>query len=272
MSKRTRLKLILVMQLSAPNLFIAPYLAQRYGLEQAFMLAVVTELVGAWNGQVVVEEQRLYGRALCFTRQHQGQLLSQLSAIGLLQVAPAGNGMVRIELQLELTQDSKTEPFIVLEESQAIDNPVASERPSMAGFGGWRRDAGDGDELSRLFAAKEAQHQHLCHMDIEWKPSVNIVKVLAQQHQISEAFVLGIKDEFVVYYMDKGRRETPGGWDQKFLKWVKKEQIQQQTAQARAQRQTQQQTNPSNEEARYAAKQRRRNITAKVLDINNTDW
>ena len=276
MFKRTRLKLILVMQLLAPTLPIAPYLAQRYGLEQAFMLAVVTELVGAWSGQVVVEEQRLYGRALCFTRQHQGQLLSQLSAIGVLQVAPAGNGMVRIELQLELTQnlepEIETEPFKALDESHAIDNPVASERPSMAGFGGWRRDAGDGDELSRLFAAKEAQHQHLCHMDIEWKPSVNIVKVLAQQHQISEAFVLGIKDEFVVYYMDKGRRETPGGWDQKFLKWVKKEQIQQQTAQARAQRQTQQQTNPSNEEARYAAKQRRRNITAKVLDINNTDW
>jgi len=244
------------MQLSAATLPIAPYLAQRYGLEQAFMLAVVTELVGAWSGQVVVEEQRLYGRALCFTRQHQGQLLSQLSAIGLLQVAPAGNGMVRIELQLELTQnlEPETEPLKALDESQAIDNPVASERPSMAGFGGWRRDAGDGDELSRLFAAKEAQHQHLCHMDIEWKPSVNIVKVLAQQHQISEAFVLGIKDEFVVYYM------------------VKKEQIQQQTAQARAQRQTQQQTNPSNEEARYAAKQRRRNITANVLDINNTDW
>ena len=254
------------MQLSAPNLSIAPHLAQRYGLEQAVMLAVVTELVGAWSGQVVVEEQRLYGRALCLTRQHQGQLLSQLSAIGLLQVAPAGNGMVRIELQLEPEQSMVPDP------PQAMIDPVASERASMGGFGGWRRDAGEGDELSRLFAAKEAQHQHLCHMDIEWEPSVNIVRVLAQQHQISEAFVLGIKDEFVVYYMDKGRRETPGGWDQKFLKWVKKEQVQQQTAQARAQRQTQQQTNPSNEEARYAAQQRRRNITAKVLDINNTDW
>ncbi|MBT4998602.1 MAG: hypothetical protein HOM92_08360, partial [Oceanospirillaceae bacterium] len=97
------------MQLLAPTLPIAPYLAQRYGLEQALMLAVVTELVGAWSGQVVVEEQRLYGRALCFTRQHQGQLLSQLSAIGLLQVAPAGNGMVRIELQLELTQNLEPE-------------------------------------------------------------------------------------------------------------------------------------------------------------------
>ncbi len=266
------------MPISAPNLPISPYLAQCYGLEQAVMLAVVTELIGALKGQVVVEEQRLYGRALCLTRQHQGQLLSQLSSIGLLQVAPAGEGMVRIELKLETAQpvslgqaqgQAGIEPMI---SPELVLSSVVSQGASMGGFGGWRRDAGEGDELSRLFAAKEAQHQHMCHMDLDWKLSANIIKVLAQQHQISEAFALGIKDEFVVYYMDKGRRETPGGWDQKFLKWVKKEQVHQQTAHTRAQRQTQQQTNSSNEEARYAAKQRRRNITANVLDINNTDW
>jgi len=260
------------MPVTAPNLSIAPHLAQRYGLEQALMLAVVTELVGAWNGQVVVEEQRLYGRALCLTRQHQAQLLSQLSSIGLLQVAPAGDGMVRIELQLMSEQSVAMDHNEVTQPFEPTINPVTAPKASMGGFGGWRRDVGEGDELSRLFAAKEAQHQHMCAMDMEWNPSANIVKVLAQQHQISEAFVIGIKDEFVVYYMDKGRRETPGGWDQKFLKWVKKEQVHQQTAQARAQKQTQQQTNSSNEEARYAAKQRRRSITANVLDINNTDW
>ena len=260
------------MPLTAPHLPIAPHLAQRYGLEQALMLAVVTELVGAWNGHVVVDEQRLYGRALCLTRQDQAQLLSQLASLGLLQVAPAGQGMVRIELQLVAAPSVALAPIEDVPEVQAVISPLASQRASMVGFGGWRRDVGEGDELSRLFAAKEAQHQHLCNMDMDWNPSANMIKVLAQQHQISEAFVLGIKDEFALYYTDKGRRETPGGWDQKFLKWVKKEQVQQQTAEARAQRQTQQQTNPSNEEARYAAKQRRRSITANVLDINNTDW
>ncbi|MDC9719958.1 MAG: DnaT-like ssDNA-binding domain-containing protein [Gammaproteobacteria bacterium] len=249
------------MPLSAPSLPIIPQFAQRYGLEQALMLAVVAELVGSLQGHVVVEEQRLYSRALCLSRVQQGQLLSQLSSLGLLQVAPAGDGLVRISL--ELIQPNEAVPHVI---------QPAIQKSSMSGFGGWHRADGEGDELSRLFAAKEAQQQHLCHMDLEWKPSANIVKVLAQQHQISEAFAIGIKDEFVVYYMDKGRKQTPGGWDQKFLKWVKKEQVQQQTAQARAQRQTQQQTHSSNEEARYAAKERRRNITANVLDINNTDW
>jgi len=266
------------MPLSAPNISIAPGLARDYGLEQALMLAVATELVGAWQGRVTVQEQRLYARALCLSRQRQAQLLAQLAALGLLQVQPVSPGMVTIELNLVNpigdslpTSDAHS---VVAQVNYGQVAPAALKSaasvPSMGGCGGWDRN--DGDELTRLFAAKEAQQQHLCQMDLEWQPSANIVKILLQQHQISEAFALGIKDEFVVYYMDKGRRETPGGWDQKFLKWVKKEQVQQQTAQARAQRQTQQQTQTSNEEVRFAAKERRRRITASVLDIKNTDW
>jgi hypothetical protein len=263
------------MPTSAPHLSIAPNLAQRFGLEQAAMLAVVTELVGAYKGQVIVEEQRLYSRASFLSRPQQAQLLSKLSSAGVVQVAPAGQGMVRISLTLDEVNATKFDHAHASVEPAADVKPApAAHAPknSLAGFGGWRREEGDGDELSRLFAQKEAHHQHLCKMDIDWQLSSNLVKILAQQHQISEAFALGIKDEFVVYYMDKGRKETPGGWDQKFLKWVKREQVHQQTAQARAQRQTQQQTNSSNEEAKYAAKQRRRNITENVLDINNTDW
>lgn len=266
------------MPLSAPNISIAPDLARDYGLEQALMLAVATELVGAWQGRVTVQEQRLYARALCLSRQRQAQLLAQLAALGLLQVQPVSPGMVIIELNLvnpmgasSPTTDAHGAVAQVNYGQVAAAAPKsAASVPSMGGCGGWDRN--DGDELTRLFAAKEAQQQHLCRMDLEWQPSANIVKILLQQHQISEAFALGIKDEFVVYYMDKGRRETPGGWDQKFLKWVKKEQVQQQTAQARAQRQTQQQTQTSNEEVRFAAKERRRRITASVLDIKNTDW
>lgn len=266
------------MPLSAPNISIAPDLARDYGLEQALMLAVATELVGASHGRVTVQEQRLYARALCLSRQRQAQLLAQLAALGLLQVQPVSPGMVTIELNLvnPIGANSPTSDAhsVVAQVTYGQVAPAAPKSaasvPSMGGCGGWGRN--DGDELTRLFAAKEAQQQHLCQMDLEWQPSANIVKILLQQHQISEAFALGIKDEFVVYYMDKGRRETPGGWDQKFLKWVKKEQVQQQTAQARAQRQTQQQTQTSNEEVRFAAKERRRRITASVLDIKNTDW
>jgi len=262
------------MPLSAPSLSIAPSLAQQYGLEQALMLAVVSELVGGWQGQVTVEERRLYARALCLSRPKQAQLLAQLSSLGLLQVEPVSQGMVTIELHL-LGASGIAPAAPVVQAAHVPSAPsvlvnAAASVPSMGGCGGWSRN--EGDELTRLFAAKEAQQQHLCNMDLEWLPSANLVKILAQQHQISQAFALGIKDEFVVYYMDKGRRETPGGWDQKFLKWVKKEQVQQQTAQARAQRQTQQQTHTSNEEVRFAAKERRRRLTTSVLDINNTDW
>ena len=73
-------------------------------------------------------------------------------------------------------------------------------------------------------------------------------------------------------YMDKDRRESPGGWDQKFLKWVKKEHIQQQTAAARAQQQGQTRNYAQNEEARYHAREQRQQLTDAVLDLGNTDW
>jgi len=255
-----------------PSLAIQPQLALTYGLEQSLMLAVVAELVGANEGCVVVEKQRLYGRALCLTRQRQAQILGQLAGLGLLQVyaveAEEELPLVRIELYgAEVTTNQQ----LASRDVNQGANQCASQ-PSLVGFGGWNRSPGEGDELSRLFAAKEAHQQDLCTMNLDWQPTANIKKVLTQQHQISEAFALGIKDEFILYYMDKGRRETLGGWDQKFLKWIKTAQVQQQTAQARAQKNTQQQTNSSNEEARYAAKERRRRITASVLDINNTDW
>ena len=131
---------------------------------------------------------------------------------------------------------------------------------------------GRDDELSRIFAAKEAQQAMLTSMHAEWQPSTNILRMLTHNMQVSEEFAMGLRDEFVVYYMDKDRRESPGGWDQKFLKWVKKEHIQQQTAAARAQQQGQTRSYAQNEEARYHAREQRQQLTDAVLDLGNTDW
>ena len=112
----------------------------------------------------------------------------------------------------------------------------------------------------------------LTSMHAEWQPSTNILRMLTHNMQVSEEFAMGLRDEFVVYYMDKDRRESPGGWDQKFLKWVKKEHIQQQTAAARAQQQGQTRSYAQNEEARYHAREQRQQLTDAVLDLGNTDW
>ncbi len=241
-----------------------PEFAQRYGADEALMLAVVMELVGGYEGEVVINEQRLYGRAKHLQRRHQGQLLANLCARGLVDIEPQNDGLVRLSARL-LGQSNKAlgataqAPAVppTTTAAMAVAPPTVDRR---------QRD----DELSRIFAVKEAEQSLQMAMHGEWQPSVNILRMLTQNMQISEAFALGLRDEFVVYYMDKERRESPGGWDARFLKWVKKEHVQQQTNAARSQQQAT--SNTQHEEARFLAREKRRQLSAAVLDLNNTDW
>ena len=268
------------MTASLPLSFL-PELADRYGLPEAVMLAVLTELVGAWQGSVTVDEQRLYNRAGGLNRQQQGEILAKLSSLDLVSITPAKAGMLNINLQLELQKTTattrtsskqavSTHAIQTSQASQMVHSQPVSPSRSIAAKP--KNTRGRDDELSRIFAEKEAQQAMQGVMFAEWRPSANILRMLTQNMQVSEAFAMGLRDEFVVYYMDKERRESPGGWDQKFLKWVKKEHVQQQTATARAQQQNQTRNYAHNEEARYHAREQRQQLTDAVLDLGNTDW
>ena len=249
----------MTLSLSLP---LQPELTTRYGLEEAVMLAVVMELVGGWQGQVTVSEQRVFSRVGGISRQQQGAILAKLASQGLLSMTPVADKLLTIDLNLVAAMEHELMP-------KASVDTVAKQPeipPSIT------TQRGRDDELSRIFAAKEAQQAMLTSMHAEWQPSTNILRMLTHNMQVSEEFAMGLRDEFVVYYMDKDRRESPGGWDQKFLKWVKKEHIQQQTAAARAQQQGQTRNYAQNEEARYHAREQRQQLTDAVLDLGNTDW
>lgn len=243
-----------------------PEFAQRYGADEAVMLAVVMELVGGYDGEVVINEQRLYGRAKHLSRQQQGQLLATLNDQGLLTIELQSAGLIKLSAQLssQLSNVPRSSQTHTAQISNSAPQ-VSRAQPLMKSMDRRQRD----DELSRIFAVKEAEQSLQMAMHGDWQPSVNILRLLTQNMQISEAFALGLRDEFVVYYMDKDRRESPGGWDQKFLKWVKKEQVQQQSSAARSQPST---SNAQHEEARFLAREKRRQLSAAVLDLNNTDW
>ncbi|MDP6190953.1 MAG: DnaT-like ssDNA-binding domain-containing protein [Gammaproteobacteria bacterium] len=258
------------MTLSLP-LPLLPDLAARYGLEEAVMLAVIMELVGDWQGQVTVAEQRVYARAGGLSRQQQGSVLAKLADQGLLSMAPVSPGLLAIDLHLPLPSSQPVDrPAVTSSEVTTRVKPASTAKRQAATVVSKQR--GRDDELSRIFAAKEAQQAMLSGMTADWQPSVNILQMLTHNMQVSKDFALGLRDEFVVYYMDRERRESPGGWDQKFLKWVKKEHIQQQTATARAQQQGSSGNYAKNEEARYHAREQRQQLTDAVLDLGNTDW
>lgn len=242
-----------------------PEFAQRYGADEALMLAVIMELIGGLEGEVVINEQRLYGRVTHLDRQQQGQLLAALCSRGLLTIEPQHSGLIRIAAQMQAQTSAVKSPVDAPKQPSSFAQQ-AVVAPLMAKVERRQRD----DELSRIFAVKEAEQSLLTNMYSDWKPSMNIMNLITQNHQISEAFALGLLDEFVVYYMDKERRESPGGWDTRFLKWVKKEHVQQQSNSARSQQQTT--SRAQHEEARFLAREKRRQLSEAVLDINNTDW
>lgn len=262
----------MTLSLSLP---LQPELTTRYGLEEAVMLAVVMELVGGLQGQVTVSEQRVFSRVGGISRQQQGAILAQLASQGLLSMTPVADKLLTIDLNLATAMENEVMPKAsvdtaakpvsgVTTTAASLQQPVVPQSITA--------QRGRDDELSRIFAAKEAQQAMLTSMHAEWQPSTNILRMLTHNMQVGEEFAMGLRDEFVVYYMDKDRRESPGGWDQKFLKWVKKEHIQQQTAAARAQQQGQTRSYAQNEETRYHAREQRQQLTDAVLDLGNTDW
>lgn len=147
--------------------------------------------------------------------------------------------------------------------------------PAFGGSIGWKRQK---DELEQLFDRHEERNQQLHMMHLGWKPSDMFFSILPR-HQIPREFVETCLDEFILYYIDKERKES--NWDQKFLAWVKREWVQKQTRDAREQRNQQQrnqQQRPTSgsgindENTRRDTKEKRKRVTAAIMDIKDTDW
>lgn len=138
--------------------------------------------------------------------------------------------------------------------------------PAFGGSTGWRRHK---SELQVIFEQHEERNHHLHAMFLGWQPSSNFFELLPRQG-ISEEFARELIDEFVLYWVNKDRRET--SWDQKFLGWVKREWVKKQTRDGREQRQAQQQTGFNHENSRRDTRENRKRVTQAIMDIKDTDW
>ena len=131
------------------------------------------------------------------------------------------------------------------------------------------RDDLDRDKQQVIFEQHEERNHHLHAMFLGWQPSSNFFELLPRQG-ISEEFARELIDEFVLYWVNKDRRET--SWDQKFLGWVKREWVKKQTRDGREQRQAQQQTGFNHENSRRDTRENRKRVTQAIMDIKDTDW
>lgn len=168
----------------------------------------------------------------------------------------------------------------VLEEPPYHRRPLPSRNPlkergpapTFGGSTGWRkpRETKPQDDLHQIFAQQEEKNQKLHAMYLGWEPSELFYSMLPR-HQIPESIVASCLDEFILYYIDKERKET--NWDQKFLAWVKREWVQKQTREAREQkREAQSYSGVGHENTRRDTRENRKRVTAAIMDIKDTDW
>ena len=157
---------------------------------------------------------------------------------------------------------------------QNIPNPGPA--PTFGGSIGWAKKAqqmknGHSDELQARFFQQEQLKKQLQGMELNWQPSENFYALLPR-HNISPQFAQTCLDEFVLYWLDKDRKET--NWDQKFLGWVKREWVKKQTQDGRQQRINNEQQGKgfSHENPRRDTREKRQRVTAAIMDIKDTDW
>ncbi|WP_432470640.1 DnaT-like ssDNA-binding domain-containing protein [Amphritea sp. HPY] len=282
-----------------PVLFY-PSLAREIGSDEAILLALYHEHIQLHglpdqSGQNVATLGRQEWLALAdfWDEERLAVTTNSLVSQGYLQAAFGQGGAIRIQLQqpgqpqVMPEYEYEQEPVAVQQlpvveqppERNEISRRVHQAQPQVRGpaptFGGsigWsnrRAQMSENDFASRLDAIEE-KNQKLHPMFLGWRPSKILFEMLPR-HNIPADFAEQLLDEFVLYWLDKDRKES--NWDQKFLAWVKREWVKKQTRDGREQRYAKDaNTGVNHENTRADPREKRKRVTAAIMDIKDTDW
>jgi len=135
-------------------------------------------------------------------------------------------------------------------------------------FGGYKRLRNAHDPFKKLLDDKEQQNKKLFAMTMDWKPSDLLFGTLARNN-IPRDVAMSVLDEFRLYYCDKNNKER--SWDQKFLAWVKNSWVKKQSADNRAIN-TPNQAGSKHENSQRDTREKRKRISAAIMDIHDTNW
>lgn len=289
-----------------PLLFY-PSLAHKLGSDEALLLFIYRDYartagMQADDGSIecILPKSRWLQLAGFWSEERLRAASESLAAQGCLQIGLNQSGSVRLRLLPEPKPEPKPESdraqgHPVPEQKGSVQEPPGLNRlpvydtppppppppsgnmiqrrgpaPTFGGSIGWRRHK---DELQAIFEQAEERNQQLHSMQLGWQPS-DMFHAMLPRHAIPVDFAEACLDEFVLYWLDKDRKES--NWDQKFLAWVKREWVKKQTRDAREQRYEQDRTSMtgggSNENTRGDSREKRKRITAAIMDIKDTDW
>jgi len=279
-----------------PLLFY-PSLAHRLGSDEALLLYIYTDygrLAGmkANDGCVecILPHSRWLKLAGFWSEERLRTATESLERQGCLQANLNQSGTVRLRLLPQQSAAAAT-PAPAPEPAAPVQPPVQQlpvydappprparretmmqrkgPAPTFGGSIGWRRHK---DELQAIFEQAEERNQQLQSMYLGWEPS-DMFHAMLPRHSIPAEFAVGCLDEFVLYWLDKDRKES--NWDQKFLAWVKREWVKKQTRDAREQRYEQERqsvgTGGSDENTRRDSRENRKRTSRLIMDFTNTD-
>ncbi|SMR73128.1 DnaT-like ssDNA-binding domain-containing protein [Marinobacterium sediminicola] len=280
----------------APVLFY-PSLARELGSDEALLLTIYADYarhagMHADDGstECILPHSRWLQLADFWSEERLRRATDSLASQGCLQVSLNQGGSVRLRLlprpKTETPAHKVPEPPPALPVQPVQQLPVYDSPPSrpvrgetmmqrrgpaptFGGSIGWRRHK---DELQAIFEQAEERNQQLQSMQLGWQPS-DMFHAMLPRHSIPPEFASECLDEFVLYWLDKDRKES--NWDQKFLAWVKREWVKKQTRDAREQRYEQERqpvTGGNDENTRFDSREKRKRITAAIMDIKDTDW
>ncbi|TCK07370.1 DnaT-like ssDNA-binding domain-containing protein [Marinobacterium mangrovicola] len=288
-------------------LLIYPSLARQVGVEPALLLGLYHEAIERngmtderGRGELVLSRSQWLALADFWDEPQLRSLSEKLVEHGLIEISWGAAGNLRVRLgsahssaqadprpqqQVPRPAERQAVPHTEVRHIPVVDEPPPAPRPArqtnlarqkgpaptFGGSIGWRRHK---DELEEIFEQAEQRNQKLQAMFIGWQPS-DLFHQMLPRYAIPADFAEGCIDEFVLYFLDKDRKET--NWDQKFLAWVKREWVKKQTQDARDQRYQQERESGStgaakDENSRSDSREKRKRITAALMDIKNTDW
>lgn len=281
----------------APVLFY-PSLARELGSDEALLLSIYADYarnagMHADDGSVecILPHSRWLQLADFWAEERLRTATESLARQGCLQASLNQGGSVRLRLLPRVPASAEPEarepePAAAPEPRPVQQLPVydappprparrdsmiqrRGPAPTFGGSIGWRRHK---DELQAIFEQAEERNQQLQPMQLGWQPS-DMFHAMLPRHSIPPEFAAECLDEFVLYWLDKDRKES--NWDQKFLAWVKREWVKKQTREAREQRYEQERqtvTGGNHENTRHDSREKRKRITAAIMDIKDTDW
>lgn len=281
-------------------MLIYPSLARQIGVEPALLLGLYHEAMersgmtdDRGKAELLLSRSQWLAMAEFWDEGRLTALSEQLVEQGFIEITWGSAGNLRVKMAMPGAkpapakrpepppQDAGVRHIPVVDEPPAQPARPSARQPNLArqkgpaptfgGSIGWRRHK---DELEEIFEQAEQRNQKLQAMFIGWQPS-ELFHQLLPRYAIPADFADGCIDEFVLYFLDKDRKES--NWDQKFLAWVKREWVKKQTQDARDKRYQQERESGStgaatHENTRSDSREKRKRITAALMDIKNTDW